>query len=146
MSRVETGRAAIGRVDRILPAVHGHGRDGRAPVLTAGLGRIKRLGTGALVIDDFRSGHDSRPGALHKAAVPLADADGVAGAVADVGDADVAITVKDAVKGLPFIAAAERVGVRGAAAPKAAHVTADGPIRNDYRRSGCRRRIAAIVD
>ena len=108
---MEAGRAAVGRVEGVLPAMDDHGSDARPPILAFGRKRKAGRRLRSLVVDDLLAGDHSDPAALDEMAIPLADAHRGRCAVDNVGHADMAVAMKNPVEGLILIAAVIRVAV-----------------------------------
>src|SRR5438309_6676478 len=126
MDRMETRRAAVRGVQRVLPTVHDNGRNSGPPVLARLVKRRieRRDRRTRLVVHDFRKRYHPDPAALHKAAVALANADRLRSAVRNIEDTDVTIAMKDAVERLVLVAAVIWIRVSSVASTEAADVTA----------------------
>src|SRR5438045_2449022 len=128
---MEAGRTAVDGVYRELPAVNNDRGDGGPPVLAAGQSRIVRRRSAGRVVNQLLAGNDSRPAALHEAAVPLADAGGGRSAIGDVGDPDCHVAVEDAIERLILVTSEIRVWRVVHSAAQNPDVTAHGRIRDD---------------
>src|SRR5260370_25756784 len=126
MGRVKTRRAAVGGVHRVLAGVNQDVSNGRSPVL-ARLVEVRierRNGRVHLVVHRFGQRDNPDPTALHKAAIPLADTNGVRGPVRNIGYSDAAIAVKNAAERFVLLTPAIPSLIASAPPPEAATVTA----------------------
>src|SRR5262245_43237693 len=143
---MEARRTAIAGVRDVLPAVDDHGGDRRPPVL-AGLveRRVELWRRVRLAIDYLLIGDHTYPGAFHEiAAAALTDADGIGRAIGDIGHANLAVPVEDAIERLPLVAAEIRVAIPAAA--QTTHITGHRCIRQYHRAVRRIGRVAASRD